>query len=123
MNVLIVEDDRINAFILRKFVQENNNVFVGHSPLEAIEILRNNPIDLVLMDINLGNNELDGVELLEKVRGMDGYEDIPSIATTAYAMTGDKESLLAQGFSDYIAKPIKKDDLLQKIELVLTTRL
>ena len=121
MNVLIVEDDRINAFILKKFIQENNSVFIGHTPVEAIDVLQNNKIDIVLMDINLGNNELDGVELLQRIREMVGYEELPAIATTAYAMTGDKEKLLAQGFSDYIAKPIKKLELLRKMELVLST--
>lgn len=119
MNILIVEDDQINAFVLSKFVQEGNKILISGCPSEVMEIIKSQAIDLILMDVNLGASNIDGVELLKMVRDENGPEKIPVIATTAYAMTGDRERLIEAGFDAYVAKPIKREELVKKIELVL----
>lgn len=116
MNILIVEDDKINAFIIEKFLSKEFDLTVCHEPKEAIEMIGFKEFELLLLDINLGDGQMDGVELLSTIRKKEGYHDIPSIATTAYAMTGDKEKFIEYGFNDYISKPIKREELIDKIK-------
>lgn len=60
---------------------------------------------------------MDGVEATKKIRSsQERYKDIPIIALTAYAMTGDREKLLQAGMSDYIAKPVESDELFAVLE-------
>jgi CheY-like chemotaxis protein len=73
---------------------------------------------LILMDINLGAG-IDGVEAMHQIRKIQGYECVPIIAVTAYAMFGEKERFLSGGFDDYLAKPFTKDDLISLVEKCL----
>jgi len=74
------------------------------------------PIDVILLDINLPA-PWDGLLLLKELRKTwPLLNQIPCIAQTAYAMSGDREKFLAAGFDDYIAKPIDKKELLTIIE-------
>ena len=58
----------------------------------------------------------DGAEAIKRIRSDSIYSDIPIIALTAYAMSGDREKFLAYGMDDYMDKPVDKDELLQIIE-------
>ncbi len=63
---------------------------VAKTGAEALELLDKTKFDLILMDINLGRG-LSGIEVTKQIRLMKGYEDVPIVAMTAYAMLGDKE--------------------------------
>jgi CheY-like chemotaxis protein len=79
---------------------------------EAIEICRNNEnIDLVLMDIRMP--ELNGYKATRQIREFN--KDVLIIAQTAYGLTGDREKAIKAGCNDYIAKPIKNEELLALI--------
>jgi len=66
--------------------------------------------DIVLMDIRLKNG-IDGVKTFKRIKEIDSYKDTPVLAITAYAMRGDKEYFLQEGFNGYLAKPFVKDTL------------
>lgn len=74
-----------------------------------------NDFDLILMDVSMPI--MDGIEACQRIRGSGNSHkrDIPIIALTAYAMTGDKEKFLAAGMSGYVAKPINMETLMQMI--------
>ena len=112
-NLLIIEDDKINAFILKKFLSDHYNAEIASSPESAIDKLKNqdNSYNVILMDINLGDDIMDGTDLLNELRTISKYESTSFIATTAYAMSGDREKFLEEGFNDYIFKPIQKTEL------------
>jgi CheY-like chemotaxis protein len=74
-----------------------------------------NEYDLILMDINLGDPEKDGVYYLKELRKT-RYQKKPIVAVTAYAMSGDRERFMDAGFDEYFSKPIEKLRLLLFIE-------
>lgn len=67
------------------------------------------------MDINLGIG-INGIETMYGIRKIPGYFKIPIIAVTAYAMLGDKERLLREGFDDYLQKPFSKEELIRLVK-------
>jgi CheY-like chemotaxis protein len=77
--------------------------------------------DLVLLDISLP--DMDGTEILQRIRADATLSSLPVIALTAHAMTGDREKYLAAGFDDYITKPIVDEtQLFNSIERLLKKR-
>lgn len=74
---------------------------------------------MIFMDINLRRG-LDGKQATQEIRKIKGYETIPIVATTAYAMPGDKEEFLAAGCSHYLSKPFTKQSVLSLVEDILS---
>ncbi len=113
LRVLVVEDDKVSQLSLVKILQEFAfEATAVENGLQALDILRIRPFDIVLMDIQLPL--MDGVEATRAIRRGEVGEDkkhIPIIALTAYAMAGDRESFLAAGMNDYIAKPVDMETL------------
>jgi two-component system cell cycle response regulator len=103
--VLVVEDDsasrELMVYLLKAF---------GHTPLsacdglEGIEIALREVPDLILCDIQLPG--ADGVEVCHRLKQEPALSDTQMVAVTAYAMVGDREKLLAEGFDGYLSKPI-----------------
>ena len=84
----------------------------------AIEALRNDTFDLVLMDVQMP--VMDGVEATRAIRASTRLDaGIPIIALTAYAMEGDRENFIAAGMNGYVAKPVELDALRDAIDEVL----
>jgi len=111
--VLIAEDDDTNKLVLQTMLKNLAPDFLlASTGKEAIEICRNNKnIDLILMDIRMP--ELNGYEATRQIREFN--KDVLIIAQTAYGLTGDREKAIKAGCNDYIAKPIKNEELLALI--------
>ena len=118
-NVLIVEDEHINAFIIQKFVGEHYAVQLAQNGNEALDLIDTNSFDIILMDINLGDEELDGIEVMKRLRKIPSKADTPVIAVTAYAMPEDRQRFLNEGFDGYVPKPIIKAEILQQMATLL----
>lgn len=112
--ILYVEDDPINAFVLEKMLS-NFTVKVAQSGAECLAFCAEDEFDVILMDINLGDPEKDGVFYLNKLRAT-RHASKPIIAVTAYAMSGDRERFMEYGFDEYFSKPIEKLRLINFIE-------
>ncbi len=117
--VLIAEDNKTNQELISYLMMDLNLDYeIKDNGLEAYEAYKNNPYDLVLMDINMP--VLDGIESFKKIREYEKKNDLkntPIIAITANAIKGDKEKFLELGMDDYLSKPInsiKLHDILQK---------
>jgi CheY-like chemotaxis protein len=112
--ILLVEDNAVNrrlaGFILRS---QGYQVSEATSAQEAFEMLKNDPPDLIVMDIQLPGK--DGLEITKELKGQPETADIPVIAVTSYAMKGDREKALAAGCSGYVTKPIDKTIFLAEI--------
>ncbi len=116
-NVLYIEDEpqllKHTSMVLEDFVQ---NIFATLSCKEALEVIKNNRVDIIITDINLkGEN---GIEFLKKLKYELGYE-IPAIVATAYTDTEYLIDAIKLKVEDYIVKPINLKDLLNSIHDVL----
>jgi CheY-like chemotaxis protein len=112
MTVLVVEDEEINWMYLNEILKNRVRVLRAVNGKEALELVRtNSDIDIILMDIKLP--DINGLELTEIIKSMNSR--IKIIAQTAYALLGDRESVIAAGCSGYISKPVNRDELLNLI--------
>nr|WP_321513057.1 transporter substrate-binding domain-containing protein [uncultured Pseudodesulfovibrio sp.] len=111
-HILIVEDERVNQIAITKLVER-----LGHTTVKAnngkmaLEKLEEEDFDLILMDIQMPI--MDGIEATGRIRSLKDKQkrNIPIIALTAHAMSGDREKFLEVGMNDYLAKPVSLDGL------------
>src|ERR1051325_2003867 len=113
--ILIVEDNQANrdllVYLLQAFGYELLIAIDGERGLELAQ--RERP-DLILCDIQLPG--IDGYEVARRLKGDLTLKGIPLLAVTALAMVGDRERILSAGFEDYIAKPIRPERFIAKME-------
>ena len=102
--IAVVDDNADNRLIIRTILEDQYEIIEFASGIEAIEGLKKKKPDVVILDISLP--EMDGTEILRRLREDVELNNLPVIALTAHAMVGDREKYLAAGFNDYIAKPI-----------------
>ena len=119
--ILLAEDDSVSG-VAGVALLGRHGARVTHvrSGQEALEALRREPYDVVLMDVQM--NDMDGVETTRRIRAGEAgpdARDIPVIALTACAMTGDRERLLAEGMNGYVAKPMDIREMLRAVLEVL----
>ncbi|WP_121357357.1 response regulator [Flavisolibacter nicotianae] len=117
--ILVTDDDVRNIFSLTKALELHNvQVIAAMDGKEALQKLAENPdINAVLMDIMMP--EMDGYEAMQQIRKKPQYRNLPIIAITAKAMTGDREKCIKAGASDYISKPVDIDQLLSLLRVWL----
>jgi CheY-like chemotaxis protein len=115
LHILLVEDNDINRLYAKSILKNwNCEVDIAENGLVAIEKVKNNNYDLVLMDVQMP--VMDGYETTRAIRLMDlPKRDTPIVALTANATKSDVEKCLASGMNDYLAKPFTPDDLHRKI--------
>jgi CheY-like chemotaxis protein len=117
----LVEDNPDNRLLVQAILDEMFDIDEYENGRLALEGITANPPDLILLDISLP--EIDGVEVLQRLRKDPAMSKIPAIALTAHAMAGDKEALLSQGFNGYVEKPIMDETvLIQAIQEQLKSR-
>jgi two-component system CheB/CheR fusion protein len=117
---LAVDDNAENLNMLAEHLRDHlGELYLASSAEEAIELLKQKPIDIVLMDVQMPG--MDGVEATRVIRSLpDGKKSVPIIALTANAMSGDRERFLAAGMNDYLSKPLDFEVLFQKLAQVKT---
>jgi two-component system, cell cycle response regulator DivK len=106
--VLVVEDDEMSFLYLKQlFMLTRCTLFRAKSGSEALEIFRNNQLDLILMDIQLP--DMQGTAVTREIRFAD--RKVPIIAQTAGKTTDDREKAMEAGCSDVIVKPFSMEEL------------
>jgi len=113
--IVVVEDNETNMYLIN-FILEKNDYEVIKAPSgeEAIELVAKEKPDLVIMDIDLPG--IDGLETTRRIRQSEADGNIPIVALTSYAMTGDREKALDAGCTGYIEKPINPETFMSQIE-------
>lgn len=108
--IALVEDNPDNRLLVQAILEDRYEIVEFETGVLALAGLKDFVPDLVLLDISLP--EMDGPEVLRRMREDPRLAKVPVIALTAHAMTGDRERFLRQGFDDYLTKPIVDDTLL-----------
>ena len=118
--ILVAEDFEINQDVIRPALEKQGiRVTMVSNGHKAVQAVRENQYDLVLMDIEMP--VMDGLEATREIRKMDDPQksSIPIAALTAHALKGDKERFLAAGMDEYITKPVQAGRLIQTISRLL----
>ncbi|HEY5406046.1 MAG TPA: response regulator [Ginsengibacter sp.] len=114
VNILIAEDNEINQSLLKHLFRNWNLRFdFANNGIQAIKKIEANKFNLILMDVQMP--EMDGYTATMEIRNK-LKSDIPIIAMTAHAFSGEKEKCISYGMDDYISKPIRENELLGLIE-------
>ena len=117
LKILLVDDSEDNRLLVNTFLKDTvHTLDFAENGEEAIEMFTATDYDLVLMDIQMP--VLDGYEATRIIRKWEednSKSKIPIIAFTAYALKEEVEKCMKVGFSDHLAKPVKKKDLLEII--------
>jgi two-component system, cell cycle response regulator DivK len=108
--IAVIEDNPDNRLLVQVILESLYDVIEYENGYAALAGLPRDKPDLLLLDVSLP--ELDGTEVLRRIRADAGLRDLPVIALTAHAMSGDREKYLAAGFDDYVTKPILEESLL-----------
>ena len=111
--ILYVEDDSINALVMEKLLDQFYTVVHRPDGEEGLHAINNETFELVLMDINLGRGKMDGIETMKKMK--EQFQSVKVIAVTSYALPEDKARFMAEGFDDYIPKPVDRGVMLERI--------
>lgn len=115
--ILIIDDVSINIKILVDLLSDKYDVIIALSGLEALEVLKQSSIDLILLDIMMPN--IDGYEVCKKLKQNDKTKNIPIIFITAKIDEDSIEKAYEVGGVDYVTKPFKPRELLARVKMQL----
>ncbi|MGJ8620513.1 MAG: response regulator [Methylophilaceae bacterium] len=116
--VLLIEDNEQNSY-LTTFILESHGfkVLSANDGAKGISLAKKITPNLILLDIQLPL--MDGYEVAAQLRNIETLNDVPIIAVTSYAMSGDREKCLAAGCNGYIEKPINPETFISEISVFL----
>jgi len=120
LNILLAEDNPVNSEYIKAVLQNMGHaVTIAENGNVALDNLRANTFDLLLMDIQMP--VMNGTELLRVIREMEQLSEkhLTVIALTAYALIGDQEKYLNMGFDGYLSKPFKTKELIDQMVRVV----
>lgn len=121
LNILLAEDNPINSHFIKTVLKDMGHaVSVAENGKVALDTLKVNTFDLVLMDIQMP--VVNGVDVLSVIREMEQLngKHLTVIALTAYALIGDKDKYLNMGFDGYLSKPFKTKELIDEMLRVVS---
>ncbi|QQZ28406.1 response regulator [Thiothrix subterranea] len=108
--ILLVDDDSLNRFFGQELLQTLGvSVMTASSGQDALQLLQQQHIDLVLMDVSMP--DMDGYETTRRLRALPRFAELPIVALTAHTIPGERERCLAAGMNDYLPKPFGLEQL------------
>ncbi len=116
--ILIVEDNDANMYLIAFILKKGGfHIREARTGIEGVETANREKPDLIIMDIQLP--DINGLEATKQIRANMANTEIPIVALTSYAMTGDRERALAAGCTGYIEKPVNPETFLSEIKKYL----
>jgi two-component system chemotaxis response regulator CheY len=121
LNILVVDDStairKILIRVLRQTALAIGEIFEARDGLEALDVVRNNPLNLVLSDINMPN--MDGLGLLAELKGDDRWRNLPVVMITTEGSEDKVGQAIRLGSAGYIRKPFTAEQIQEKIGSLL----
>jgi signal transduction histidine kinase/DNA-binding response OmpR family regulator len=115
--ILIVDDHPEIRYYIRQLLEEDYDVLEAAHGIEALELLKNQPADLIISDLMMP--WMDGFELIEELQQDEDFSKIPILIVSARITDTDKEKALIKGINDYLQKPFEKKELVYRINNLL----
>ncbi len=113
--ILLVEDNNINQLIVIELLKNKGyNIDVASNGKEAVRMVQEKDYDMLLMDIQMP--VMDGLTATTKIRSMKKFANLPIVAMSAHAMSGDKETCMDYGMNDHLSKPVSPPLLYEAVE-------
>ncbi len=119
--ILYIEDNLDTQELVKIFLRQIAEIDCSTHAENILQLLSEKDYDLILLDINLPG-KIDGTDAIKLIRRDERFKHIPIIAVTAYAMIGDREKFLNMGCNEYISKPFFKEELINKVNLILNQK-
>jgi CheY-like chemotaxis protein len=117
MRVLLTDDNAINRQVIKLFLAPQGcDIVEATNGKEALDLLAQHDFDIVLLDVHMP--VMDGKEAIQRMRAEPRWKNMPVIALTADAMSGDREKYIALGMTDYVSKPVDQRELIAKMHQV-----
>lgn len=116
--ILVVDDNQQNLELLQAYLEDVDcSTIPAHNGLEALEMVKKNPPDLILLDVMMP--KMSGFEVCKRIKNDPTTTDIPIIMVTALTEFGDIERGIDSGTDDFLSKPVNKLELLTRIKTML----
>lgn len=116
-HILIADDNMVNMALNQQIIKNiapNSVLYTAINGAEAVAVCQENQVDLILMDIQMP--EMNGIDATKFIRLINNYQDVPIIAVTAGNVKGEKERCLEVGLTDFLAKPIRENDIVDMMK-------
>ncbi len=116
--VLVIEDNEDNMILITFILEKKGyNVLGAETGQQGFDMALKSRPDFIILDIQLP--DMDGLEVLQKIRNSEIDGGTPVIAMTSYAMVGDREKMMAAGCNGYIEKPIDPEKVMSQIREII----
>jgi len=117
-HLMVIEDDADTLEMLRATLATHGfRVTACESAAETLRLAPENTVDLIISDI--GMPEIDGFEMIQRLRQLEGYRSVPAIALSGYASHKDAKAALASGFNAHVSKPVEPSELIALVNRLL----
>ena len=116
--ILVVDDTEFNRELFTQLLEDDFDLVMAEDGAEALEKIEQEQPDLVLMDLALPI--MDGWEATRRIKANEALKHIPVIAVTSHAMVGEETKAREAGCDEYLPKPIDEEELLKKIQNLLS---
>ncbi len=118
LHILLAEDDPSNQIVAKCMLEKQGHaVICAATGREVLVALEKQSFDLILMDVQMP--EMDGTEATREIRKDERFKDLPIVALTAHAMSGDRERFLEAGMNAYLSKPVEGEELTKVLVKVM----
>lgn len=112
-SILVVDDNALDALVVKVLLQNHFNIYTVKNGDDALKALEEQKIDIILMDINLGDKNMDGIAVMKLIKNNNKHQHIKVFAVTAYAENGN--FYMEQGFDALYIKPVIKEEIFEFI--------
>jgi two-component system, OmpR family, alkaline phosphatase synthesis response regulator PhoP len=117
-SVLVVDDNQQNLELLVAYLEDLDcNIISAENGIKAMEIIKQSPPDLILLDVMMP--QISGFEVCRRLKGDPSTTDIPIIMVTALSDIGDIERAIDSGTDDFLSKPVNKWELIARVRTML----